>query len=188
MKDLIESKSAAIANAFADVALNSCKRILTFNIDITKLNPDFADKVNITENSDFLDMFTQLISNENDPAIYYFSINKNIDYPIIDKILSDAQSENLMLNFPAKNSHNVNKGLLYVGKVKRCAWGRLIQHLGYHQNKRSHGLQIDIWAKKVQLPLNLTYTVMFFDKKMEDYLELLESAIALEYKPIIGRH
>jgi len=122
------------------------------------------------------------------PAIYIFKINSDINSnTIINAIDSISSNE---LNVPAHYKYPKNNGILYVGKVKRCAWGRLIQHLGYHTDSKSHGLQIQHWANKISEPLNLTYTVMFFEKEISDYLEVIESAIAKTtiYKPIIGKH
>ncbi len=187
MENFIKSKSSEIANAYSEVATSGCKYIFTFEIDTTKLKPAFANEINITKDVDFVEMFEQLQAFDDLPALYFFGINPDIEYEKINDLIKEISISN-NLNFPANNKNTLNKGILYIGKVKRCAWGRLIQHLGYHSNTKSHGLQIDHWAKKIISPLNLTYTVMFFDKSIADYLEIIERALARQYKPIIGKH
>ena len=76
--------------------------------------------------------------------------------------------------------------ILYVGKVKRHFWGRLIQHLGYYKVNRTQGLQLYYWAK--ELNLNLKVTVIEFEPEMIDLMEVLESALAKKLKPILGKH
>lgn len=187
MENFIKNKCSEITYAFAETATLGSRISLTFNIDTTKLNPNYANQINITTDGDFVEMFKELKAYEDLPALYFFRVNPEIDpNEIIGAIDEVNNTDNL--NTPAKNKYTENKGMLYVGKVKSCAWGRLIQHLGYHQNKKSHGLQIDHWVKKISTPLNLTYTVIFFEKKMADYVQILEVAFAEEYKPIIGKH
>jgi len=187
VENFFKTKSSEITYAFAEIAAIGFKKSFSFEIDCNKLNSDYASKINITKEGDFVSIFKTLQDYQDLPAIYIFGINSEVDYDVIIKEIENANNDNT-LKFPANNKNNQNNGVLYVGKVKSCAWGRLIQHLGYHQNKKSHGLQIDYWAKRVNMPLNLTYTVMFFDKKMSDYLETLEIAIAKELAPIIGKH
>ena len=187
MENFIKTISSEIAYAYSEIAALGCKHILTFEIDTALLKPEYADEIDITKDVCFVEMFEKLKAYEDLPAVYFFGINTDIDYKnIIDVIEETSKSDNL--NFPAYNKNTKNKGILYIGKVKSCAWGRLIQHLGYHKNKKSHGLQIDHWAKKISSSLNLTYSVMFFDKKTSDYLEVLENALAKKYEPIIGKH
>ena len=187
MENFIKTKSSEISCAFAEIAIQGYKHILTFEIDSTKLSSDYATNINITKDGDFVEMFEKLQAFTDLPAIYFFGINKEIDYNEVINAIEVTSSAN-DLNFPANNKNNVNNGILYVGKVKSCAWGRLIQHLGYHQNQKSHGLQIDYWAKMISKPLKLTYTIMFFDKNIANFIEILETELAKKYKPIIGKH
>ena len=192
MEELIKNKCAEISEVFKNVAEHSYVEKLHYSIDISKLNPDYATKINITEQGDFVKMFEELQDAKfaNLPAIYVFGINSDIKSDVIVNAIDSLRELNQNLNIPAHYKYPQNKGILYVGKVKSCAWGRLIQHLGYHEDSKSHGLQIQHWAQKISEPLNLTYTVIFFEEKMADYIELLERTIAKThiYKPIIGKH
>jgi hypothetical protein len=190
MEDFIKKKCSEVSDVFQNVTNQGCIKTLDYSIEISKLHPDYATKINITEQGDFVDMFKELRKEEYEhlPAIYIFKINPDINSKtIIDAIDSISSID---LNVPAHYKYPKNNGILYVGKVKRCAWGRLIQHLGYHKDSKSHGLQIQRWANKISEPFNLTYTVMFFEKEIADYLVVLETAIAKMsiYKPIIGKH
>lgn len=188
MDEFIKNKSSELSRMFQDVANHGCVKTLHYNIDISMLNPDYATNINITEKGDFVDMFNELKYYEEYPALYIFKVNPKIDSKIIIDAIDSINS--IHLKVPAHYKNPFNNGILYIGKVKSCAWGRLIQHLGYHKNYKSHGLQIQYWANKIPNMFYLTYTVMFFKKEIADSLEVLESAIAKEnkYKPIIGKH
>lgn len=187
LESFVISKSKEITEVFENVANHGIKQIYTFSIDCNKLNPKYANEINITKEGDYVEMFSKLQEYEEFPALYLFEIDSAIEYY---KIMSaiDETIKNTNLNFPANNKNLQNTGILYIGKVKSCAWGRLIQHLGYHKNRNSHGLQIDFWAKKITQPLHLKFTIMFFNKEIADYIEILETALASKYKPIIGKH
>lgn len=188
MENFIRAISYNATNAFNNIATHGCKQILRFEIDIDWLNPKYAKDTNITAEGDFVEIIKELQIYNKLPALYLFEINKQITYDEIINIINNTRNDNL--NFPALNSNKRNNGVLYIGKVKSCAWGRFIQHLGYHKNKKSHGLHIDFWAKEIKKPLMLTYTVMFFEEEMADYIEILEKVLARneEFKPIIGKH
>jgi hypothetical protein len=187
LETFIKTKSLEIKNVFELVAIHGVKQFYSFSIDCDKLNPRYANEINITKEGDYVEMFNQLQEFEEFPALYLFEIDSSIDYNnIMATIEETIQSTNL--HFPANNKNLQNSGILYIGKVKSCAWGRLIQHLGYHKNKNSHGLQIDFWAKKITQPLHLKFTVMFFEKEAANYVEILETALAEKFKPIIGKH
>ena len=190
MEKFIKEKSLNISSEFQKIATKGCLKTLHYNIDVSMLIPDYAKNINITKEGHFVSMFEDMMDKElcDNPAIYIFRINKEID----SKLIIDAVDSlgNHGLNVPAHYKNPENNGILYIGKVKGCAWGRLIQHLGYHENTKSHGLQIQNWANKIQGELKLTYTVMFFEKEVADYIELLEVSLSKvpEFKPIIGKH
>ncbi|MEQ3656510.1 MAG: hypothetical protein ABNH00_11655 [Dokdonia sp.] len=75
---------------------------------------------------------------------------------------------------------------VYVGKVKRYFWGRIVQHLGYANDPRTQGLQLFHWSKPIDLKVHL-YAIEF-QKDMADLVGVLESLMAREFKPIVGSH
>ena len=182
----IKNKSADISSIFKDVAIKDFVFTKEYEIECNKLKSDYLE-INITDSLDFRELFDELKKYEDYPAIYIFKINPEIERDVILKTIKDFDSST-ELNFPALNNFKENHGVLYVGKVKKSAWGRLIQHLGYHQNRKSHGLQLDSWAKESKLQLDIKFQVVFFEKCMSDYLEILEKELAATYQPILGKH
>lgn len=180
---LIGRESKHISEVFSEVSLNGAVKRFDFLIDEKKLNSKYLNEINITSQGDFVTLFQQLQEFDDYPALYIFGIN-----PLLEKTEIISLIESSQLNIPARNKILNNTGILYIGKVKKCAWGRLIQHLGYHQQRKSHGLQIDFWANKTSLELKLSYTVIFFNKSMADYIQVLEQALAKSLKPIIGKY
>lgn len=181
--NLIKEESKHISELFSEVSLNGAIKRFDFDIDKKKLNSKYLNEVNITSDGDFVSIFQQLQEFDDYPALYFFEIN-----PLLEKTEIISLIENSQLNIPARNKTSNNTGVLYVGKAKKCAWGRLIQHLGYHQQRKSHGLQIDYWVNKTSLEPKLSYTVLFFEKSMADYIHVLEQTLAKSLKPIIGKH
>lgn len=182
----IKDEAKNISNIFLDIALNDSVKQLHFSIDETKLNSDYSDKINIIEHGDFVSMFQTLRDFEKKPALYFFQINPSIPKTEIVSLIKNAH-EIHQLNTPANNSTTDNSGVLYVGKVTECFWGRLIEHLGYHKKKKSHGLQIDYWINQLSDP-QLSFTVFFFDEKVKNHIGVIERILAKSLKPIIGKH
>ena len=75
---------------------------------------------------------------------------------------------------------------LYVGKVQSHIVGRVIQHLGYHLNQASHGLQLNDWAKSMNLTFKLHIIVLPHDVIPVE--EIFETELAHKYEPLIGIH
>ena len=187
LEDFIKSKSQNISDIFENIYHNGVIERFQFRIDENKLDNKYLNEINITSHGDFVDIFKKMQEFESLPALYIFSINPSIPKDEIVSLINGV-NENQNLNIPAQNKNQQNTGTLYVGKVKSCAWGRLIQHLGYHKNRRSHGLQLDYWVQKTSLKIDLTYTVLFFDEAVADYIHLLESELAKSLTPVVGKH
>jgi hypothetical protein len=64
--------------------------------------------------------------------------------------------------------------------------GRVIQHLGYHLNQASHGLQLNDWAKPMNLTFKLHIIVLPYDVIPVE--EIFETELARKYEPLIGIH
>lgn len=187
LDNFIGNTSQNISEIFFNIFRNGSLERFYFTIDAKKLDSKYLDKVNITLEGEFASMFQKLQEYEEYPALYFFQINPRIKSEEIISLIKSAKTT-YNLHIPAENKSSLNSGVLYVGKVKRCAWGRLIQHLGYHQNRKSHGLQMDHWSNRTSLNIELSYTVMFFDKSVADHIHLLEYELAKLLNPIIGKH
>ena len=177
LKDFIKNKSKAISENFDHISKNGFLQSISFEIDVNKLDSKYLDKVNITKDGDFSEYFQKMIEYENFPALYFFEINDTVEKEEIVTLIKKVNEE-FQLNIPAQNYTLKNQGVLYVGKVKSCAWGRLIQHLGYHKNRKSHGLQLDFWAKEIKSELKLKYTVMFFGNPVAKSLPLISISLS----------
>lgn len=187
IENFIRNKSRTVSEDFFQISQNGPKIVFSFEIDIKMLDSKYLDKVDITKDGDFAVNFQEMINHEKLPALYFFEINEIIEKSEIITLIKNV-NEKFQLNIPAQNNTSKNKGILYVGKVKSCAWGRLIQHMGYHKNRKSHGLQLDFWAKEIKTELKLKYTVMFFEENIADDISILERILAKSLNPIIGRH
>lgn len=183
IKKLINEEARKTALIFDNIAKGQIVDSFKFDIDSKYFTEDFINN-DITQDVNFKEMFDTLREFNNYPALYFFQINQELSR----KEILDLIKANDSLKTPALNNFKENNGFLYVGKVTACAWGRLIQHLGYHQQRKSHGLQVGLWGSKTTKKLELSFTVIFFEQESRDYLVLLEKMLSKQLKPIIGKH
>ena len=166
-----------------NIAKNGVKQKKEFYINCSDLE-DY-NHFDITDSEKHKTMFTELRELIG-PCLYYFEITSNNLTPeIINKIKEYSNTENSK-SIPAIKKTIAESKILYVGKVKRHFWGRLIQHLGYYKVPRTQGLQLFYWAK--ELNLNLKLTVFEFEPEMINLMEILENELAKQLKPILGKH
>lgn len=183
MEKFVKEISIQASKTFLKVYENGPKKIKEFPINCAELQ-DF-NFVDITNSEKYKPLFSEL-KEMLGPCLYYFEItSNNLSFEIINKIKEYSNTENSKAIPAMKKSINDSR-ILYVGKVKRHFWGRLIQHLGYYNVNRTQGLQLYYWAK--ELNLNLKVTVIEFEPEMIDLMEVLESALAKKLKPILGKH
>lgn len=164
--------------------------ILINEIDCSKLDEIFIHQ-DIRYSEDFRDLFNQLEKIEEKPCVYFFEILSDISPKIIVESIEKSNGNGTK---PAiKKIYSQESKILYVGKVKKTIWGRLIMHMGFHTNKNkpgsqstAHGLQLQHWAK--ELNLKLKFHVYAFDPQLADYMEIFEREFAKKLQPIIGRH
>lgn len=183
IEKLIREESNTIVSIFNSIVMGKTVNSFKFKIDSKNFTKDFITH-DITQDINFKEMFDLLKEYNDYPALYFFQINPEINKT---EILSLIKNDDF-LKTPAINNHKENTDFLYVGKVTSCAWGRLIQHLGYHKHRKSHGLQVGLWGNKTTKDLKLSFTVIFFEKESRNYLILLEKILSEKLKPIIGKH
>lgn len=174
------------ANAFVpllNVSKNGAKRTKEFYINCHELE-DY-NHIDITYSEKHKSMFSELKEMAG-PCLYYFEVtSNNLTSDIINKIKEYSSTENSK-SIPAIKRTIPESRILYVGKVKRHFWGRLIQHLGYYKVNRTQGLQLFYWSK--ELKLNIKLTVLEFEPEMINLMEVLENELAKRLKPILGKH
>ena len=121
------------------------------------------------------------------PVLYWFKIRSTNTAKEIFDTLNKYKGLHSGRVVPAlRKNCPPDSEYLYVGKVKRYFWGRIVQHLGYAKDPRTQGLQLFYWAKNLNLEVEL-YAIEF-DKDMADLLGVLETLMAREFKPIVGSH
>jgi hypothetical protein len=142
--------------------------------------------VDIRKSEEFRELFDRL-NKITGSVVYWFEIiSKNTTSEIINA-LNIYKSNRSSKSVPAiKNKVPENSKILYVGKVKRVFWGRLIQHLGYYKVNQTQGLQLYYWAQNISIKLNVH--IVEFEPEMQDLMSVIEYRLANELNPIIGKH
>ena len=183
MEMKIKEISGNAVTPLLNVSKNGAKRTKEFHIKCSELE-DF-NHIDITDSDKYKSMFSEL-KEMTGPCLYYFEItSNNLTAEIIKKIKEYSSTENSK-SIPAIKSTIPESKILYVGKVKRHFWGRLIQHLGYYKVNRTQGLQLYYQTK--ELNLNIKLTVLEFEPEMINLMEVLENDLAKHLKPILGKH
>lgn len=182
LEKLVSEQATKAINIFDSISMGKNVESFEFRLDSRYFKTDFITH-DITQDIYFKEMFDKLKEYNDYPALYFFQINQELDKTEILNLMN----RDATLKIPAINNYKENKGFLYVGKVTSCAWGRLIQHLGYHKQRKSHGVQVGLW-EKTSKELELSFTVIFFEKESRDYIILLEKMLSKHLEPIIGKH
>ncbi|QAA82304.1 hypothetical protein EI546_11505 [Aequorivita sp. H23M31] len=183
IEKLICDEATKAVSIFDAITKGQIVNSFKFDIDSKHFTEDFITH-DITQDVNFKEMFDTLREYNDYPALYFFQINQELSKTEVLELIKVNDS----LKTPAINNYKENNVFLYVGKVTSCAWGRLIQHLGYHKQRKSHGLQVGLWGNKTTKDLKLSFTVIFFEQESRDYLILLEKRLSKKLKPIIGKH
>lgn len=166
------------------VRASGLKNELSFIIKCSDLED--SNYVDIRESIKFKPIFDKLIA-ANGPTLYWFEIVSDTETKnILDALNKYKTTEKAKATPALKKNIDYNSRILYVGKVKRAFWGRLIQHLGFFKVNATQGLQLFYWAK--DLSLDLKVNVLEFDNNMADILPIIEYAFAKRLQPLIGKH
>ena len=146
---------------------------------------DFDDKYlnhDIRNAEPFKQMFTQLAEVDEMPCLYRWEITSPYNADAIKEAVAKLPKYTPRILKKAIAKENT----LYVGKVQSHIIGRVIQHLGYHLNQASHGLQLNDWAK----PMNLTFRlhIIVLPQDVVPVEGIFEMELARKYEPLIGIH
>lgn len=162
--------------------------IIVNEIDCSKLDEKFITQ-DIRDSAEFKELFKSLEAVEEKPCVYFFEI---VSETTVESIIDNLKNFKGEGTVPAiKSNYPKESNILYVGKVKKLIWGRLIAHMGFHTTKnnpgyqsKAHGLQLRHWAKNIKL----RFYVYVFNPVVSDYMEIIERKFAKELNPIIGKH
>lgn len=192
------------------------KKIFSDTIDILTKNKEVATKIqSVVINEDFFkDEFTigfekqikseylkeqlRKISSENKPTLYWFEFDdkltskeilrsKYVEYK--NRLGNQYHIPEYRYTSSFKKNFDEVTNVLYVGKVEKGFYGRVITHLGYATSPKTAGMQLHHWfAEDMQSYGNLTLNFIQFSDDMIYLIALFEKLFAKELKPLIGRY
>lgn len=121
------------------------------------------------------------------PTLYWVELlNQSNKKELIDRFKSYRFSGTARNTPSCKTTIDYQSNILYVGKVQKDFWGRIILHLGFHKSRRTQGLQLYHWAKGHSLQVRVHYRE--YPTSMSPLMGALEYQVAKELKPLLGSH
>ncbi|ABG58105.1 hypothetical protein [Cytophaga hutchinsonii] len=183
MNEKIKAFSKSATLPLLRVSETGVKEFYQFEIDCFEMK-DY-NFINVLKEGDFAHLFDKVV-NICGPCLYYFEIESD---HTADDIVSRIQNYKLIpgaKSVPAIKKKIPQSKVLYVGKVKKGLWGRLVQHLGYYKVSRTQGLQLFYWTQGTNMKLKMH--VLEFENEMADYMSVLEIKLAKDLNPILGKH
>ncbi|ANO47958.1 hypothetical protein B0A78_10245 [Flavobacterium columnare NBRC 100251 = ATCC 23463] len=189
LNTIIDELTITLANCKIDQ--NGIKSLV---INETFFNADYMQRVNITTCPEHTATFQELLK-INQPVLYWFEFDKNSVSKETLRNKYVAYREPMKYDFKNKNYRNTaayktdikeSDFTLYVGKVKKGFWGRLVTHLGHNKAKGTAGMQLFHWFNPKEYG-DITLYYLTLDTAMENLISVLEIEMALRKKPIIGR-
>ena len=163
--------------------LIQCAEVLRF-LKINWEKP-ISIKLNELYSRKDLDVSTKIFeSYKKRPGVYYFKIISHHKGQEIVNALSNYKNLKERSCPKIHKRGNLDSKFLYCGSRKEGLHGRLIQHLGYG-SKNTFALQLIHWAKRIDLELEFHYA--WLDENNKRFTELIESAIANEISPLVGK-
>lgn len=183
MNERIKEFSTSAIAPLLNVSEKGAKQIYQFDIDCFEMK-DY-NFVNVLKESDFSHVF-DIVTKISGPCLYYFEIvSGHSAEEIVYRVTEYKLTQNSKA-VPAIKKNFPHSRVLYVGKVKKGIWGRLVQHLGYYKVQGTQGLQLFYWTKGTNVSLRMN--IFEFEHEMADYMGVLEHKLAKELKPILGKH
>lgn len=118
------------------------------------------------------------------PCIYFFKILGNISPKNVVERLIDYKKESDATCPKIDPKRSLNSKFLYCGSKKKDIHGRFKQHLGFSSSS-TFALHLNHWTKNSGIKLEFHYALL--DKEQIDFTELIESALAVKLKPLVGK-
>jgi len=122
-------------------------------------------------------------NNKDNPSIYFFKITNKISSEKVVKTLKEYKATKKHA-CPKIDDRSLDSIYLYCGSIKKDLHKRLKEHLGFG-SETTYALHLKHWTEGLGLTLEFNYA--WLDKKYIDYTELVESALAMELKPLVGK-
>lgn len=141
--------------------------------------------INILETGEFVEMFNRL-KNIVGPVIYWIDIVSDTSTQEIIKA-ANSYKEKKLRHVPAmKKRIDYESRVLYVGKVEKDIFVRVLTHMGFHKSAKTQGLQMFHWGKDIALKVK--FNLIHLDFGCEPVLAVWEKSLAGRVKPVIGKH
>jgi hypothetical protein len=183
MINLIKEIASQEILPFENIKKNGYRQIKEFEIDCTHL--DDYNHIDPRKVGPYVPMFKDIMEMKG-PVLYFFEVLSDTSpSEIIESIKSFSNGPNSKSIPAIKKTIPISK-ILYVGKVKKIFWGRVIQHLGFYKVRGTQGLQLYYWAKPLNLKLKLT--AIEFEDDASEIISILEKKFAQQLNPILGKH
>jgi len=184
VNQFIQTLANTLLESLEAIKTTGAKQYYTFIIDCDTLK-DYNHN-DIRTSPEYIDTFNVLMDLKG-PVLYWFEIVSDTPGEVIRNSISQYSKDGNSKATPAlKKTFVADSRCLYVGKVKRDVWGRMIQHLGFYKESRTQGLQIFHWSKG--LGLNLRVHLYVFESDISEIVSVFEIALAKNKNPIIGKH
>lgn len=157
-----------------------------FELDIDDLADFSHDDIRKSEKHQSL--FAELATKPlRGPALYLFELLPDADNSQILARLEAYRNSTGGKAVPAmRKNAGTDSAILYVGKVKKDFWGRLIQHLGFYRNGRTQGLQLYHWMRGSGAKVRVHMYV--FPEEMAQLMGAIEVQVAQQLQPLVGKH
>jgi hypothetical protein len=179
--DIISQECRSAAGPLLRVAETGVKAVHRFHFNIGGMREYLSE--DIRKSAEYRGDFERLAAVRG-PVVYMFEICPPSSP---GAVLAAAQAYAGLRAVPARRrSIDETSRVLYVGKVKKEFWGRVIQHLGFSRTAATQGLQLYHWTRGMALELQLT--AYEFEDDMADLLPLVERALAKQLSPLLGKH
>ncbi len=183
-QDYVKNISGELISSLTTIKESGFKNEFSFEIECELLN-DY-NNFDIRDSEDFKMIFDKL-KELNGPVLYWFEILSDTDRAQIRKQINEySVSDNPKTTPALKKGFDKNTKCLYVGKVKKGVWGRMIQHLGFYNVARTQGLQLFYWTRGLNMKLKVH--LYEFEENMADVVSIFEIEMAKLKKPLIGKH
>lgn len=104
-----------------------------------------------------------------------------------NNIKNDYLNENYRNTSSYKSKYLDTSKILYVGKVEKDFWGRIVTHLGYNKTPKTAGMQLHYWYEIENFGV-LTLSYIEFDDSMKYLITILEKQLALQVNPLIVKY
>ncbi|SEA15791.1 hypothetical protein SAMN05660909_01002 [Chitinophaga terrae (ex Kim and Jung 2007)] len=181
--NFLKEVSAGTVKILNDFSEKGRKGDFTFEFDCA--TSDNYLETNILHFGQFVEMFNKL-KTITGPVIYWIEVISDNE---IKEILNAAETFKITnrRHVPAiRKKVSYHSRILYVGKVEKDIFVRVMTHMGFHRSHKTQGLQMYHWGK--QIGLRVRFNLMQLHGGCESILPVLEKALAQKMQPIIGKH